>query len=106
MLMTLLHTVQRATGVPEGGIEPPPFAYETNELTTCSTPACSLLSYKRADDGDRTRDLYHGKVALFQLSYIHIEHRMALRADDGSRTRDYCLEGNGFTVKLHPQELY
>ena len=74
MFMTLLHTVQRATGVPEGGIEPPPFAYETNELATCSTPACSLLSYERADDG--------------------------------SRTRDYCLEGNGFTVKLHPQELY
>ena len=29
-----------------------------------------LTSYKRADDGLRTRDLQLGKLALYQLSYV------------------------------------
>jgi hypothetical protein len=32
-------------------------------------------SYKRADDGLRTRDLQLGKLALYQLSYVRMrEH--------------------------------
>ncbi len=31
-----------------------------------------LISYARADDGLRTRDLQLGKLALYQLSYVRV----------------------------------
>ena len=31
-----------------------------------------LISYNRADDGLRTRDLQLGKLALYQLSYVRV----------------------------------
>jgi hypothetical protein len=31
-----------------------------------------LTSFKRADDGLRTRDLQLGKLALYQLSYVRV----------------------------------
>lgn len=43
----------------------------------------------RADDGVRTRDLHHGKVTLYQLSYIHTRTDRCFAAGPGRGRRTY-----------------
>src|SRR5262249_49016071 len=95
-----------------------------------TNPGCS-----RAADGNRTHDLVLTKDALYQLSYSSMgnfgfqildcrleceptntiyafqseirnrKSEIPQRAGGGNRTRVSCLEGRGFTTKLHPQGL-
>ena len=58
--------------VPRGGVEPPrpkALGFESSTSTSFVTWA------KKADDGDRTRDIELGKLALYQLSYARILER-------------------------------
>ncbi|VTS01563.1 unnamed protein product [Tuwongella immobilis] len=65
----------------------------------------------RAADGIRTHDLFLTKEVLYQLSYsskfrlTQAPDSSTDRAGDGNRTHMSCLEGRGFTTKLHPRQL-
>lgn len=50
-------------------------------------PADRGLDFLRADNGPRTRDLHHGEVALFLLSYIRVEPSAGLAPAPSSLPR-------------------
>ena len=56
--------------------------FETKQAASESSETACLLSFRRATDGARTRDLHLGKVAYYQLYYCRIYLSLMYLSDE------------------------